>query len=105
MRALRELDQPFFDDQRGLRRQPVPPDHVRACTFHSARGIEGTRVLIFGFEKIESIASNANTAPENLAYIVLSRSQFETVLVIRDPKAAPVVFVDEAILRLGAAIE
>jgi len=104
--ALKGLRQPFFDlTDEELRRQPVPPDHVRVSTFHSARGIEGVRVLIFGFEKIEALAQGTGTAAENLAYIVLSRAQFETVLVIRDSTAPSVAFVQEAILQLVKATE
>jgi hypothetical protein len=61
---------------------------VRVCTFHSARGIEGTRVIIFGFEQLKRLAESTNVDCFNLGYIVLSRSVFELVIVARKMRTA-----------------
>lgn len=64
------------------RRDIAPPDKVRLCTFHSARGIEGYRVLVFGFETIDRLVDETDAKVENLGYIVLSRSLFECVIAV-----------------------
>lgn len=63
---------------------------IRLCTFHSSRGLEGERVVIFGFEKIESLAEETNVKPENLGFIALSRALFRTVVVVRTNFTRPV---------------
>jgi hypothetical protein len=63
---------------------------IRLCTFHSSRGLEGERVVIFGFEKIESLAEETNVKPENLGFIALSRALFRTVVVVRTNYTRPV---------------
>lgn len=56
---------------------------IRLCTFHSSRGLEGDRVIIFGLETIEALAQKTSVRAENLAFIALSRALFRTVLVVR----------------------
>jgi hypothetical protein len=53
---------------------------VRLCTFHSARGIEGRRVIIFGIEQLESLCQKTNISLNNLGYITFSRSVFECMI-------------------------
>lgn len=60
------------------RRLPAQPQQIRLCTFMSARGIEGLRVIIFGLEDLQTLKHLR--APENLGYIVLSRSILESVI-------------------------
>jgi hypothetical protein len=64
------------------RRDLAPSDKVRVSTYHSARGIEGSRVVVFGMEHILSSAGSSEKA-QNLAYIALSRALFELVIVLR----------------------
>lgn len=71
----------YTDDD--SRRSTAMTHEVRLCTFHSSRGLEGERVVIFGLEQIEAFAANTNVKPENLAFIALSRGIFRTVLVVR----------------------
>jgi hypothetical protein len=71
----------YTDDKN--RRQPAHPDYIRLCTFASARGLEGYRTVIFGFEGLERLCKTTGQALTNLGYIVLSRAVFETVLVRR----------------------
>lgn len=65
------------------RRGVAKSEEIRLCTFHSARGLEGERVLIFGLENIESLARNTNVKPENLGFIALSRGIYRTAIVVR----------------------
>jgi hypothetical protein len=71
----------YTDDE--LRRSTAMSHEVRLCTFHSSRGLEGERVVIFGLEQIEAFAASTKVKPENLAFIALSRGIFRTVLVVR----------------------
>jgi thymidine kinase len=90
--ALNSLKIDYLDyTQEDNRRIIALPELVRICTFHSSRGIEGKRTLIFGLEKIESLAQEI--AQENpsidftkLGYITLSRSTFECVIVFNSLK-------------------
>lgn len=65
------------------KRASARSEEIRLCTFHSARGLEGERVLIFGLEDIDSLAKKANVKPENLGFIALSRGLFRTAVVVR----------------------
>ena len=73
------------------RRCIAPADQVRLCTFHSARGIEGQRVIIFGIEQILSVAHQVNAEPRNLGYIVLSRSVLDMTIAYRPQVRTPVM--------------
>lgn len=56
---------------------------IRLCTFHSSRGLEGERVLIFGLEQIQNFAEKTNVRAQNLGFIALSRGIFRTTVVVR----------------------
>jgi hypothetical protein len=74
----------FIDYTReAARRASARNNQVRLCTFHSSRGLEGSRVVIFGFELIGDLAERVNVDVRNLAFVVLSRAVFETVIAIR----------------------
>jgi hypothetical protein len=45
--------------------------------------MEGERVVIFGFEHLESFTTKVNVKPENLGFIALSRGVFKTTVVMR----------------------
>jgi hypothetical protein len=72
----------YTDEDR--RRDTAQPHMIRLCTYHSSRGLEGHRVVIFGLEGIEKLAANVEADPPNLGYIALSRSLFECVIVVRN---------------------
>ena len=83
--ALEELDQEYTDltDEK-LRRATVPATSVRICTFHSARGIEGHRVVIFGLSQLPRLCEQIGLKkPENLLYVILTRAVFETTIAVR----------------------
>ena len=81
--ALAEINQEYFDlTEKNARRAVVPSTAVRLCTFHSSRGIEGSRVLILGFAQFERW-ERMGIAREQLAYVILSRSVFETTIAVR----------------------
>jgi hypothetical protein len=65
------------------RRCIAPADQVRLSTFHSARGIEGERVIVLGVEQILDVARKEKAEPRNLGYIVLSRSVLDMVIIYR----------------------
>lgn len=84
------------------RRKPTRPETVRLCTFHSSRGIEGTRVIVFGLHHLERMGKPAGSDAPNLGYITLSRATFECEVVVRTSQAdAPVLaFVQDAITQI-----
>lgn len=101
--ALGRVGQEYFDlTDDAARRAVVPSTAVRLCTFHSARGIEGNRVLILGFARLKRLSDALQIPAEHLAYIVLSRSVFETVISVQSDEwnREPVVFMQEAIAHL-----
>jgi len=105
-RALEELKQEYIDltDQK-LRRATVSPTSVRLCTFHSARGIEGYRVVIFGLSHLPRLCEQIGLKkPENLLYVILTRAVFETTIVVRSDEWNDdiVVLVQEIIAHLAS---
>ena len=84
LKALEGLKIDFIDyTNDDYRRDIAQPNMVRLCTFHSARGIEGRRVIIFGIEQLESLCQKINITLNNLGYITFSRSAFECVICVR----------------------
>jgi hypothetical protein len=65
------------------RRGSALSGQIRLCTFHSSRGLEGDRIIIFGLENIQKVALQAQAKPENLGFIALSRGVYETSVVAR----------------------
>jgi hypothetical protein len=96
---LRFID--YSNDKDDIRRRAYSGDEVRISTFHSSKGIEGLHVLVLGFDALSDVApSNVKRGTNNLGYIVLSRSQYDT----------DVVCLDRDVLRqetefLGSAIQ
>jgi len=82
----------FIDLTDGSNRRCIPTtDMVRLCTFHSSRGIEGLRVVIFGLEQLERICRSGrkNQSPEEtremmrrLGYVILSRALLHCTIVM-----------------------
>jgi len=85
IKALEALEQEFIDlTDETLRRATVSATSVRLCTFHSARGIEGYRVVIFGLSLLPRLCKQIGLSkPENLLYVILTRAVFETTIVVR----------------------
>ena len=105
-RALDELGQEYIDltDQK-LRRATISATSVRLCTFHSARGIEGYRVVIFGLSYLPRLCEQIGLKkPENLLYVILTRAVFETTIVVRSDEWNDdiVVLVQEIISHLAS---
>ena len=71
----------YTDDEK--RRTTALSSEIRLCTFHSSRGLEGERVIVFGLEQIASFAERTHVKAENLGFIALSRGVFRTVVVVR----------------------
>lgn len=92
----------YTDDRQ--RRVPGYPQSIRLCTYHSARGIEGSRVLLFGFEHTDAVSRAVGIPPGHLAYIALTRAVAECVVVLpRSQAHAPVARALEVVLyELGA---
>ena len=71
------------------RRSSARQDQARLCTFHSARGLEGEHVVVFGFERLEHLSEKSDAPPENIAFVVLSRGVFSSTIVCRnEPRIA-----------------
>ena len=103
--ALEELKQEYTDltDEK-LRRATVPATSVRICTFHSARGIEGHRVVIFGLSQLPRLCEKIGLKkPENLLYVILTRAVFETTIAVRSDEWNDdvVVLIQEIITHLS----
>lgn len=102
--ALSELKHDFVDlTDETLRRSAVPQTAIRLCTYHSARGIEGYRVVLFGLRQLPSVCERIGlNRPENLLYVVLTRAIFETTIVVRSDEwnSDIVVFVQKVIEHL-----
>jgi hypothetical protein len=102
--ALEELGQEFADlTDESLRRTIVPATSVRLCTFHSARGIEGHRVVVLGLSHLPQLCERIRLdKPENLLYVILSRAVFETTIVVRSDESNDdiVIFMEEVIDHL-----
>jgi hypothetical protein len=90
-------------------RRHIPrPDMVRLCTYHSSRGIEGHRVVLFGFETLSNFANSVSAEDYKLGYIVLSRASLELVIPYRaSVRNQPMKFLDAAIrcLRRDRSME
>jgi Nuclease-related domain/Uncharacterized conserved protein (DUF2075) len=101
-RALDKLGAIYIDYiNEEFRRHIAQPDMIRLCTFHSSRGIEGRRVLIFGIEQLESLSQRVDVEPQNLGYVVLSRSVFECVICVRPSTfTKEVEFIQESLKHL-----
>lgn len=82
------------------RRYIASINQIRVSTFHSARGIEAHRVLLFGFEKIGH--KNKGVIINSLGYISLSRSLFELLIVVRDSQNSNFIrFLEKTLAKLS----
>lgn len=99
--ALNELDVPFLDQvDDEQRRNVVPPGHVRLVTYHSARGIEAGRSLVFGMEALHTIGPL--NRQRNLGYIALSRARFGTTIAVSPYKSGEhVEFIKAVVGRMS----
>ena len=62
------------------RRQMLEPGQVRVVTYHSARGLEAARALVFGFHRLEALGTPAQQRA--LGYIALSRGRQGTTVAV-----------------------
>lgn len=87
-----------------FRRFIAPNEKIRFCTFHSSRGLEAARVVVFGIERIKKIGEDLNFDFKKLGFIVLSRSIFDCLIVRRsyDQEITPFLEKCVALLRQGA---
>ena len=69
--------------QDGNRRSVVPASSIRLTTFHSSRGLEGLRVIVFGFESLNKSFEKMETPEANLAFVALTRAVMETTIFVR----------------------
>ena len=98
-KALEQLRVRFIDYTEEVHRRDIAqPEMVRLCTFPSARGIEGRRVIIFGIEHLQSLTQEVGMSISNLGYIVLSRSVFECAVGVRPTiESKELIFVERAL--------
>lgn len=100
--ALHSGQLPFLDYTDDTKRRCIPTsEKIRLCTFHSSRGIEGQRVLVFGIEHLEDLALKLKLSAVKLGYIVLSRASLDMTIVYRPSLKSPVMkFIEAACARL-----
>lgn len=82
-----------------VRRASASQNQIRLCTFHSARGLEGEYVIVFGLETIESISEVSSAPPQNLAFVALSRGVFSTTIAVRSNPRTKVHVLCERVLQ------
>jgi len=97
--ALDSMNAPYLDyTDPSKRRCPPQGDLIRVCTFHSSRGIEGQRVLIFGMERLDDLAKKIGVSATKLGYIILSRASLDLAIAYRPRlKSTQMRFVEEAL--------
>ena len=83
------------------RRQLGDKEKIRLCTFHSSRGLEGARVLIFGFEQVDLLSTRLGFKTNNLGFIILSRSLFSTTLVFGNSSSQSKQMVEKIALSIN----
>lgn len=89
-----------------LRRVVAETGKLRITTFHSSRGLEGARVIIFGLEQLPMLSRRINFNINKLAYIVLSRAVFDTTLVMRNLSNSEISkFIEMALYEINKVIE
>ena len=103
--ALSRLNQPYLDyTAKQNRRFIAQPELVRVCTFHSSRGIEGHRVLAFGFEHLDNLPIDQGLSINNLGFIVLSRASLDLVLPYRSGATRkPIEFLQRCLVAISKA--
>lgn len=106
VQVLARLPEASFIDyvEESNRRTLALSHEIRLSTFHSSRGLEGERVMIFGLEEIQQVALKAQALPENLGFICLSRGIFRTTVVARNYYRTPVHSLIEEVLKVGTAM-
>ena len=82
-----------------VRRGSASQNQIRLCTFHSARGLEGEHVIIFGLEGIEHLSKASGAAAENIAFVALSRGIFSTTIASRATPRGKVHALSERIMH------
>jgi hypothetical protein len=94
----------YSSDEDDIRRRAYSGDEVRISTFHSAKGIEGLHVIVLGFDCLSDVApTNIGRGVNNLGYVVLSRSQYDTDVVMlgREQPRREAIFLENAIQIVG----
>lgn len=100
--ALNNLKYDFIDyTEKRFRRNIAPNTHIRLCTFHSSRGLEGKHVIVFGVEQLETFCTKTKTDIKNLSYVVFSRSLFYNIIVLRSKANSNITkFINKAVTIL-----
>ena len=94
----------FIDYVEESNRRTIALSHeIRLSTFHSSRGLEGERVMIFGLEEIHQVATKAQAKPENLGFICLSRGIFRTTVVTRNYYRTQVHTLMEEVVKVSSS--
>ena len=79
------------------RKYIAPEGKLRIVTFHSSRGLEASKVLIFGIEKLQLLSRVTGGDLNNLGYITISRAIFDLTVCIRSNKTNQVTkFIEDA---------
>lgn len=105
--ALKLLAVEYVDQIRPEdRRRSLPSGSVRIVTFHSARGIEASRVIVLGLEHLGSRMGGNEQRQRNLAYVALSRAKYGSKIIVHDASRNPhVQFVKAVVDQLTDRID
>ena len=105
LKAIDELGLVFIDyTKEEYRRHIAQPEMVRIYTFHGARGIQGSRAVIFGIEQLEDLVQEVGVSLPDLGYITLSRANIECAICVRPTVESKVVsFIESGLQAMRAA--
>jgi cold shock CspA family protein len=106
--ALRLIGADYLDqvDDSHAKRRPLPANTVRVVTYHSARGLEASRVMLLGLEELGRKVGGTEQRIQNLAYVALSRAKHGTRIVVAAERTGPHLdFVKALVGRLSNEME
>lgn len=82
------------------RRRIAESNKIRIATFHSSRGLEAVRVIVFGADAIPNLSKKINFDLKKLCYIIFSRSLMDLTIVMRPISSEFSKFMDDVITKL-----
>lgn len=105
--AMKMLGVPFVDQvAEDARRSLRSEGAVRLVTYHSARGVEASRILLLGLEDLGRVTGGPENRQRNLAYVALSRAKHGTRIVVPSSRTGPHLdFVRSLVGRVKAELD
>jgi len=87
------------------RRDVTENSKIRVATYFGSRGLEGSRVIVFGFEAIEFVVKDTGATANNLAYVVLSRALFQTTIAMRSINNETKSYLERVLARVESFVK